>query len=117
MRDPSRSLIVALVTITVFACRPQAVNHSPSKAAFDANQFLTALYSDEDYVKALDLAADPLRQSATAHDLKNMVERIKQERGTLKKLKADSYLMTQGQTMELFYVGNMRRDSCPIAWF
>lgn len=105
MRAASLFLVIALVTIAVSACRLQTVNHSPSKAAFDANQFLKALYSDEDYLKALNLAADPVRQSASADDLKKMVEKIKQEHGTLKRLKADSYLMTQGQSMELFYIG------------
>jgi hypothetical protein len=108
MRATSLCLVIALVAIAVSACL-QKVNHNPSKAAFDANQFLKALYGDEDYLKALNLAADPLRQSAGADDLKKMVEKIRQEHGTLKRLKADSYLMTQGPTMELFYIGEYER--------
>jgi hypothetical protein len=96
--------IIVSLTVALSACRFQTVNHSPIKAAFDINQFLKALYSDEDCAKALEPAAEPLRQSVTADDLKKMVEGIRQERGNLKRLKADSYLMTQGQTMELFYV-------------
>lgn len=109
MRAAGLFLIIALVAIADCACRLQKVDHSPSKAALDANQFLKALYADEDYVKALNLSADPVRQAASADDLKKMVEKITQEHGTLKSLKADSYLMTPGQSMELFYIGEYEK--------
>ena len=109
MRTASLCSVIALVALGVSGCRFQAVSHSASKAALDTNQFLKALYSDEDYAQALNLAAEPLRQSASADDLRQLVEKAREVRGALKRLKADSYLMTQGQSMELFYIGEYER--------
>jgi hypothetical protein len=97
--------VIASLVFGFSGCRIQTVKHSPVRAVIDTNQFLKAFYFDEDYAKALDLASGQLRQSATTDDLKKMVEEMKQERGALKTLRADSYLMTQGDTMELFYIG------------
>lgn len=99
-------LILFLLTFGLFACRFQAVQHSPVRAASDANKFLKALYYDEDYVKALELADEQLRSAATVENLKQIVEQIKQKRGNLRQLWGDSYLMTPGATIELFYVGD-----------
>jgi len=46
-----------------------------------------------------------LRTSAATDALTKMINQIKAERGRLKTLAADSYLMVQGEGMELFYVG------------
>ena len=75
------------------------------KAALDTNQFLKALYVEEDCAAALTLSDEQFSRSLTAENLKKMVDGIKQERGELRSLTADSYLMTQGQSMELFYIG------------
>ena len=110
MRRATQSFIIIVsLILPLSACHLQSVKHSPVKAAFDANQFLKSLYFDEDCPGALRLADEQLRQSVTADDLKKMVDRVKQERGTLKTLRADSYLMTQGQTMELFYIGEYEK--------
>jgi hypothetical protein len=100
------SLMFFLLISGFFACRFQAVRHSPVRAASDANKFLKALYYDEDYVKALELSDEQLRNTGTVENLKQMVEQMKQKRGKLKQLWGDSYLMTQGATIELFYVGD-----------
>ena len=100
------SLILLLLIIGVFACRSQVVHHSPVRAASDANKFLRTLYYDEDYVKALDLADEQLRSAATVENLNQMVDQMKQKRGKLKQLWGDSYLMTPGATIELFYIGD-----------
>jgi hypothetical protein len=102
-------LIIVSLVFVFSGCRIQTVKHSPVRAAIDTNQFLRAFYFDEDYAKALELADGQLRQSATSDDLKKMAEGIKQERGALKTLRADSYLMTQGETMELFYTGEYEK--------
>ena len=109
MRGSRQSFIIVSLLLSLSACHSQSVRHSPVKAAFDANQFLKALYFDEDYPGALRLTDEQLRQSVTADDLKKMVNGMKQERGALKRLRADSYLMTQGETMELFYTGEYEK--------
>jgi hypothetical protein len=109
MRTVRQSLITAALTIALSACSLQAVKHSPTKAAFDANKFLKALYSDEDYAKALELAAEEFRPYVTVENFKSLVEKTRQERGTVKSLKADSYVMMQGKSIELFYTGEYER--------
>jgi len=109
MRAAIRSFIIASLILCLSACHFQSVRHSPVKAAVGANQFLKSLYFDEDYSGALRLADKRLRQSTTASDLKKMVDGTKQELGALKTLRADSYLMTQGETMELFYTGEYEK--------
>ena len=111
MRGATQSLVIVALVLALPACQFRSVTHSPMKAAYNANQFLIALYFDEDYAKALELADEQLRQSATPNDLKTMTDKIKQEYGALKKLKADSYLMEQGNTMELFYVGEYEKGT------
>ena len=101
----TQCLIVVSFTLSILACQFQTIRHSSLKAALDTNQFLKALYFDEDFAEALRLAGEQLRQSVTADTLKKMVDEIGRERGRLKNLRADSYLMTQGQSMELFYIG------------
>ena len=100
--------LLCLVVPLVMACSVnlEKVSHNPDKAAYDVNEFLLALYLDENYDKALQLAAaEHLRQYATVNDLKQTGEKLKQERGSMKSLKGDSYLMTPGRSMELFLVG------------
>ena len=99
------ALALGFLILLVSGCRLQTVRHEPSQAVSDGNHFLKALYLNEDYPKALELADVQLRQSLTVDDLKHLVEGIKQQRGELRTLKADSYLMGQGRGMELFYVG------------
>lgn len=108
MRGATQSIIVSLI-LSLSACHVQSVRHSPIKAAFDANQFLKSLYFDEDCPGALRLADEQLRRSVTPDDLKKMVDGMKQKRGALKTLRAESYLMTQGETMELFYRGEYEK--------
>lgn len=109
MRGTIQGLIIFVLTLSLSACHFQAIRHNPIKAAFAANQFLKALYFDEDCAKARGLADERLRQAVTADQLKKMVDEIRQHWGALKKLRADSYLMTQGQTMELFYLGEYEK--------
>jgi len=111
---PSRTAIRQALTLTLSllvltGCRYETVTHEPVRAASDTNRFLKALYFEEDYPKALDLADVQLRQSTNADDLKRLVEGIQQQHGKLKTLRADSYLMTPGSTMELFYIGEYEK--------
>ena len=91
------------------SCKAESVRHEPAIAVINGNQFLKALHIDEDYEKARGLADTQLQESVTANDLRQLVEKIKTERGALKTLKADSYLMVQGRGMELFYLGTYDR--------
>jgi hypothetical protein len=109
MRGAAQSFIIIALILSLSACHFQSVRHSPVKAAFGANQFLKALYFDEDWAGALRLADEHFRQSVTGDNLKTMVDQVKQQRGALKRLRADSYLMTQGRTMELFYIGEYEK--------
>jgi len=105
----TRVLLGFLLTSLVLGCAVQTVKHDPVKAVADSSDFLKALYIDKNYPKALELADWQLRQSLTANDLSRLVEGIRNARGELKTLKADSYLMTPGKTMELFYVGTYEK--------
>ncbi|HBB94678.1 MAG TPA: hypothetical protein DC054_04750 [Blastocatellia bacterium] len=105
MKKAAQSLLLAFLILLPFGCNVQTVTHDPVKAVSDTNGFLKALYLEENYPKALSLADVQLRQSVTADDLREIVAGIKQRCGSLKTLRADSYLMTPGSTMELFYVG------------
>jgi hypothetical protein len=105
----AQSLIIGSIILSLSACHFQKVKHSPVKATFDAGIFLKSLYFEEDYTRALALADAQLRRVATVDDLKKMVAVIKLERGALKTLGTDSYLMSQGKTMELFYKGEYEK--------
>jgi hypothetical protein len=104
MRFRARGLLVISLSLALSACSLEKISHSPNQAAFNAHEFLRAMYVEEDYAKALHIAAEPVRQSATADTMKQMVEQTRQERGDFKFFKADSYLMTQGRSMEVFFV-------------
>jgi hypothetical protein len=87
------------------ACYSKTVKHQPVRAANDANRVLRAVYIDGDYQKALELADASMQRSVKVDDLIQLTELIRQQRGKLKTLKADSYIMMSGNTMELIYVG------------
>lgn len=96
----------ALFMILSFpGCFVQAVKHDPVRAVLDTNEFLRALYFDENPSRALKLCDEQLRASTVTDDLTKMINQIKGDRGSLRRLAADSYLMVQGPEMELFYVG------------
>jgi hypothetical protein len=97
-------LLVIALTLALSGCYLEKISHSANQAAVDAHEFLRAMYVEEDYDKALQIAAEPVRQSATADTMKQMVEKTRQERGDFKFFKADSYLITQGRSMEVFFV-------------
>lgn len=107
--EATQRLVLVSLILCFLSCRVETVKHDPVKAVYDTNYFLRALYLDEDSSKALELADVQLRQSLTANDLSQLADGVKQERGALKTLKADSYLMVQGRGMELFYVGVYER--------
>jgi hypothetical protein len=112
MRSATKGVFI-IVSLFLFlsGCRLQRVKHNPVKAAFDANRFLKSFYFDEDYNQALRLAGEDLQVSTTPDDFKEMLDGIKRQKGGLKILKADSYLMTPGATMELFYTGEYERGA------
>jgi hypothetical protein len=104
-----RIIIAGLLAVSVTGCHFQTFRHSPERAASDANVFLKALYIDHDYQRALDLADAELRKAATVENLQQMVEIGDNKLGKIKELRAESYLRTQGRSMDLFYVGDYER--------
>src|ERR1041384_1903228 len=104
-------LVVSSLLAFSASCQLQKFKHSPLRAASDANRFLSALYFERDYSKALELADPILSQSATKENLEVMVDELKQQKGEVREFKADSYLMVQGRGMELFYVGHWQRGT------
>ncbi len=106
-----RILISCFGLLSLSGCQLQTVTHNPDRAASDANRFLKVLYLEQNYVAAIEVADIQLRQSVTAVDLQHLVQGIREKRGELKVLKADSYLMTPGRTMELFYTGIYERGT------
>lgn len=109
MRKGATYLGFCLLFLLSASCKVENVRHEPSRAVIDGNQFLKALYIDEDYDRARGLVDSQLQESLTANNLRQLVEKIKTEKGALKTLKADSYLMVQGRGMELFYDGTYDR--------
>jgi hypothetical protein len=101
----TKQLLFILPILALASCQHQKFIHNPRQAASDVKPFLKALYFDENFPMALELADERLRQSATADDMRKISTQIKQTKGKLKLLRADSYLMTPGPTMELFYIG------------
>lgn len=101
----TRALASALLILVGLACQVQTFKHDPIKAAENGNIFLKALYLDEDPYKAFEFSDPQLKQSATPNNLLEMTAAISRQYGKLTQLRADSYLMKQGQTIELFYVG------------
>lgn len=107
----TKTLNLGLIILLIAGCHIQSVRHDPVKAAFEINGFLKAVYVNGNYSKALELADVQFRQSVTPEGLRQLAEGIRTERGELKTLKADSYLMTMGSTMELFYVGTYEKGT------
>ena len=97
--------VIPFILLCFSACHIHATKHDPVKAALDTNQFLKALYLDENPSEALKFCDEQFRTSGATNALTRMISQIKAERGRLKTLTADSYLMVQGPAMELFYVG------------
>jgi hypothetical protein len=52
-----------------------------------------------------------LRESATAGNLAQMVDSVEKNCGIFAELKAESYLMTPGKTMELFYLSRCDKST------
>ena len=108
MRNTS---ILGVLLLLFCGCRLEAIQHNPVKALSAANSFLKALYIEENYPKAFELGHAELRNAVTSDNLKQIVERIRQQVGNLERLKADSYMQTPGRTMELFCVGTYERGT------
>lgn len=105
----ARVFIPALLGLVLAGCVLQSVKHNPTTSALAANVFLRAMYVEHNYDRALMLSDPALRKSVTAANLAAMVELAERKCGTLQELKAESYLMTPGKTIELFYVGRCDR--------
>jgi len=69
------------------------------------------MYLERNYERALSLGDEALRKSSSADNLEHMVDLAEGNCGQLKELKAESYRMTPGATMELFYQGSCAKGS------
>jgi len=96
---------ILFISLCFSACYFQATKHDPLKAVLNADQFLKALYLDENPSEALKFCDAQSPIPGATDDLMKLISQIKTERGPLKTLTADSYLMMQGREMELFYIG------------
>jgi len=106
-----RKTLPVLLGLFLASCSLQSFKHNPTTAVMATNVFLRALYIEHNYEHALQLSDEALRKSATATNLAQMVTLAEKKCGVLKELKADSYLMTPGSTMELFYDGRCDRGT------
>jgi len=97
-------LFLAVFIVSAAGCISQSVTHDPDRAATDANQFLKAIYIDRNSSAALALAENGLRESVARETLTNMVDELIRERGALKRMAAESYLMADGRNIVIFYV-------------
>ena len=98
-----RRLIVVLLLLALSGCHYQHVTHDPNRAVRDTNNFLKALYIDQNYQRALDLGDNALHKATTVQDLEQLVKTAEANAGKLEELRAESYLQTLGKTMEVFY--------------
>src|SRR6185369_7869234 len=73
--------VVPFILLCFSACHFQAVKHDPGKAVLDTNQFLKALYIDENPSEALKFCGEEVRTAGGADALTKMLTKIKQERG------------------------------------
>jgi len=101
----ARLYIVLCIFLCLSACHVQAIKHDPYKAALDANRFMKALYFDENPTEALQYCAEQMRVPSTIDGFRKMINKTKEERGSLKSLAASSYVMEPGSAMQLLYVG------------
>lgn len=95
--------------VLLSGCRLEYAKHDPMKAVSDANVFMKALYLDEHYQKAFEISHPELRRRGSPGDLLQIIERIKQQVGGLRRLKADSYFEGHDKTVEVFYIGTYER--------
>jgi hypothetical protein len=105
----TRSNIVLFILLCLPACHYQAIKHDPHKAVVDANRFMKALYLDENPSEALQYCDEQMRVPTAIDSLGKIINQTKQERGSLKRLAASSYLMEQGSAMQLLYVGTYEK--------
>lgn len=101
----ARSSIVLCILLCLSACNYQAIKHDPHKAALDANRFMKALYFDENPTEALQYCDEQFRVPGSVEGFGKMINKTKEERGSLKSMAATSYVMEQGSAMQLLYVG------------
>ncbi len=104
-RTGAAQMAISLILLCFPACYIQATKHDPVKAVLDTNQFLKALYLDENPSEALKFCDEQSGISGAIDAFTKMLAQIKAEGGHLKSLAADSYLMEPGPAMQLFYVG------------
>jgi hypothetical protein len=106
MKVVRMSVCLSLLLVLMNACHLEQIRHDPEMAVLAANTFLSVLYFNEDYDKAIQLADAQLRDNASINDLRNMVGMTKRERGRLQSLTADSYVINPGHNIGLFYIGH-----------
>jgi hypothetical protein len=98
-----RRVLIPVLGLILIACTIQRIRHDPSTAAEAANIFLKAMYIQHDYQHALMLSDEALRRSANDENLAQTVKMAEEKCQGSGELKAESYVMSPGKTMELFY--------------
>ena len=104
-------ILPLLLLACLAACTFKAVTHDGVTAASAGKVFLKALYLDHDANRALSIADEQLRQSATAAQLTNLATKVDEYCGGLKELRADSFAMLPGQTMQVFFTGTCEKKT------
>jgi hypothetical protein len=70
---------------------------------------MKALYLDENPSEALQYCDERMRVPSAIDGFRKMINKTKQERGSLKSLAASSYVMQQGSAIQLLYVGTYEK--------
>jgi hypothetical protein len=104
-------ILTLILLVCLAACTFKTVTHDGATAASTGKVFLKALYLDHDANRALSLADEQLRKSATAAQLTDLAKTIDQHCGGLKELRADSFAMLPGQTMQVFFTGTCEKKT------
>ena len=105
----ARAIVICFIFLFSSACHYEAIKHDPKKAALDTNRFLKTLYFDENPSEALKFCDEQVGAAGGADALTRMINKTKQDRGQLRSLVADSYLMAPGSGIELYYVGTYEK--------
>src|SRR5262245_61093624 len=106
-----RRVFLVFLLLCLSACTFKTGTHDAATAASAAKVFLKALYLDHDANRALSLGDEQLRKSATATQLTDLAKTVDLHCGVLKELKADSYAMLPGQTMDIFFTGTCEKKT------
>jgi hypothetical protein len=99
-----RAVALMLIAVSLIGCTFKSVRHDHNVAVEAGNAFLSALYLQRNYSRALELADESFRKTVSLENLGQMVDMAEKNCGTRKEFKAESYQMAPNVMTEVYYV-------------